>query len=127
MPVNVNHNLSTGLEAVGAIIGLLLLGGLLFSNDLGLLYASLFLSVFFIILAQVSGDSLLNHLQSTCSCAQPEDARRNRFEMASHHVGKTISIDPKAVHLVLLVMMHFVVLIGFFRLYTLLSREKGFL
>ena len=124
---NIHHGLTIALETVNALIAILLVYGLLFCPNPNIVFLCVFLSILFIFIGQVSHQCLINHLQTTWTVTPDTTASFNRFEKVSNAVGNCIRVQPTAVYLVLLVTMHFVVLVGFFRLYTMLSREKGFL
>lgn len=130
MPVvdNINHGLSISVEVVGGLVAVLLLYGLLFARTAPVVFLSVFLSVFTVFVGQVSaGQYLVNHFQCTLSAPPNTTCARDRFQVMLNHVGAALRVEPKAVYLVLMVTMHLVILVGFFRLYTLLLREKGFL
>jgi hypothetical protein len=123
---NVNDSLSLGIEITNGLVVVLLVYGLLFCPSPFIVFLCIFLAVFGIFLGQVSHYCIVDHVQCTMTTA-PETFPRNRFEILSDGVGKAVRLEPKAIYLVLLVMMHIVVLVGFYRLYTMLSKEKGFL
>ena len=126
MTVNINNSLFVSLEVVNALVAILLLYGLLFCPSSFIVFLCIFIAVFGIFLGQVSHSCLVNHLQCTMNII-PETTPQNRFQTLSHGIGKTVLLDPTAIYLVLLVMMHIVVLLGFVRLYNMLSKKKGFL
>jgi hypothetical protein len=123
---NVNHSLSLGIEITNALVVVLLVYGLLFCPNPRVVFLCIFLAVFGIFLGQVSHYCVVDHVQYTMSVT-PDTFPRNRFEIVSDKVGTVARVEPKAIYLVLLVMMHVVILVGFFRLYTMLLKEKGFL
>jgi len=123
--MHVNRAVYIGLEVLHALIGVLLIYGLLFSNDMRILFASLVVAVLAIMVAQLTQDTLLNHLQCTLEMHPKEE--KSRFQRIAHGVAATVPVDPSAVYLFLLVMTYLVILVGFYRLYDTLSRIKGFL
>jgi hypothetical protein len=124
---NIHRGLTIALETVHGLIVILLVYGLLFCPNPNIVFLCLFLSILIIFIGQVSHQCLMNHLQYTWTLSPETAASQNRFDMVSKAIGNCTAMEPTAVYLVLLVTMHFVVLVGFFRLYTMLSREKGFL
>ena len=123
---NMNDSLSLGIEITNGLVVVLLVYGLLFCPNPFIVFLSIFLAVFGIFLGQVSHYCIVDHVQNTLSVT-PDTFPRNRFQIVSDKVGIVARVEPKAIYLVLLVMMHVVILIGFFRLYTMLVKEKGFL
>jgi hypothetical protein len=111
------------LEVLNGAVGCLLLYGLLFSPDAPTVFGCLFFASVLMVLGQITSDYLLNHVQ-TSFCIQQTSNQRLKY--ISECVYEKTNVDANAVYLLLMTMMYTVVIIGFYRLYVMLSREKGF-
>jgi hypothetical protein len=121
----VHQAIYTTWEILHGLVILLLVYGMLFCPQIYVIYASVVASIVLIVLAQLTDDTLINHLQSMHEMHPKEE--KSRFQIIAQHVGTTVRIEPSAVYLFLLIMTYLTVMVGFFRLFQKLSLLQGFL
>lgn len=110
-------------QSLDVALWVMVLYGLLFVQDALLLFFCLFLSVFVIVVGQLSKQYWLDVLTSTF---RVQDKNITRLEYHSTIIGHTLFIDPTAVAVSFQVVVNLIILFGFYRLYTMFSKRKDF-
>ena len=114
-------------ETLHVLVWAMLVYGLLFVSDPGWLFCCIFFAVVVITLGQLTNEYLLDHLTSTLDPLSEETHQKTRVEGCAGALAAPLGVRETTVSLVIRVMIHFTLLVGFYRLYAVLSQRKGFI
>lgn len=123
------RSLLISFETLHVLVWVVLVYGLLFVRDPGWLFCCIFFAVVVITLGQLTNEYLLDHLTSTLDplSEESETGKKTRVEGCAGAIATPMGVRETTVSLVLRVMIHFTILVGFYRLYAVLSQRKGFI
>lgn len=121
------RSLLISFETLHVLVWVVLVYGLLFVSDPGWLFCCIFFAVVVITLGQLTNEYLLDHLTSTLDPLSDDRSKKTRVEGCAGAIATPMGVRETTVSLVLRVMIHFTILVGFYRLYAVLSQRKGFI
>jgi len=121
------RSLLISFETLHVLVWAVLVYGLLFVSDPGWLFCCIFFAVVVITLGQLTNEYLLDHLTSTLDPLSDKTSQKTRVEGCAGALAVPLGVRETTVSLVLRIMIHFTLLLGFYRLYAVLSQRKGFI